>query len=118
MKTMKVETREDALLHCFDLWLWLAGNPNLSKWGWPGWTKNGGYLKHCYMDCPCCELFYTEKSCHECPLKWSNGGRKYMCERSEYGHWRRAVMRVGGVEGRKKWALEIAILALEGLSTK
>ncbi len=56
---MRVKTKEDALLHCFDLWLWLALNPGMAKGHWPGWD----YLEPCQSNCPCCEYAYQEDSC-------------------------------------------------------
>lgn len=113
---MKIKSREDALLHCFDLWLWLALNPDKvcgSKQLWPGWEERGGYLDYCYRNCPCCEFAPTD--CNRCPIKWSyTGSKDYMCEYSEYRKWRNSKT----LEDRTKWALEIAILALEALNPK
>lgn len=116
---MKIETKEDALLHCFDLWLWLALNPDKEKWDWPGWKNKGGHLEDCENDCPCCEYReYVEhkicyaNSCHNtCSVKWKGGN--CLNFKSEYKEWGRLFP--NETEDRKKWALEIAILALEAM---
>lgn len=110
---MKIETREDALLHCFDLWLWLAETGSRDKEDWPGWERNFGYLEGCSYDCPCCG--YTEGDCLKCPIVWSGvdggyGGYPCCQEGAEFDKWANA-----NEEESKKWALEIAILALEAL---
>jgi len=109
---MKIKTREDALLHCFDLWLWLAVTGTLVKADWPGWMENGGHLEPCQAHCPACD--YTKRGDWEdctssCPLKWTNG----WCNDSdgEFCKWNHAQSK----KDRKKWALEIAILALKAL---
>lgn len=113
---MKIKTREDALLHCFDLWLWLAITGSDKKSEWPGWNFNGGYLERCiFWNCPTCE--YTHNThfvggCNNaCLLNWSSGNRKCNYKGGEFWEWRHAVT----IEDRKKWALEIAILALEAM---
>ena len=113
MKTMKVKTKEDALLHCFDLWLWLAvtGSPYKEKWS--GWKENSGYLEKCDSDCPCCEYHKIKRGrCNEnCILNWCGG---YGCKEfgDEFSTWTDAT----SSKNRSKWALEIAILALEALT--
>ncbi len=115
MKTMKIKTREDALLHCFDLWLWLAVTGN-DKGDWPGWKFRGGHLERCECLCPVCG--YTKRdwskpkvySCeNSCLIKWN--GRWCESITAEYSRWSRSKTK----KDRKKWALEIAILALEAL---
>ena len=103
---MKVKTREDALLHCFDLWLWLAVTGSANKSEWPGWEFNGGYLDKCGFNCPACH--YAE-DCNLCPIKWADSVCYYYG--SEYSGWAEAeTYRI-----RSKWALRIATLALEAL---
>jgi len=112
---MKVETREDALLHCFDLWLWLACNPARKfKEDWPGWEENGGYLEHCNCYCPCCHYVYNYvykrdfEQCQDlCPIKWSD----IWCMTGEFGSYCTATTN----KERTKWALKIAELALDAL---
>ncbi len=109
---MKIETREDALLHCFDLWLWLTVNPFSRKDRWVGWEDNGGYLEAIINDCPVCEYMEAIKEdplCENCTIKW--GARHCTVRGSAYRAWRDSKTE----EDRKKWALEIAILALEAL---
>ncbi len=111
-KTMKIETREDALLHTIDLWLWLAVTGNRFKGQWPGWEDRGGYLGDCLHDCPVCHFtaignFRTK--CKKCPIKWSKN--KCWLFGGEFKRWESGAT----IETRKKWALEIAILALEAL---
>ncbi len=103
---MKVETREDALLHCFDLWLWAAVTGSKHKEDWPGLKKNGGYLEYCLHDCPACE--YSE-SCEHCIIKW----KEECCVHagSEFSKWDNARTK----QERTKWALRIAALALDAL---
>jgi len=107
---MKIETKEDALLHCFDLWLWLALNPASYKDDWPGWELNGGYLKSCRSLCPVCEygLSGVRQYCNEkCLIKWT-GER---CVEGEFSEWSVAET----PKARTKWALKIATLALNEL---
>jgi hypothetical protein len=109
---MKVKTREDALLHCFDLWLWLALNPEKRKENWPGWKFNGGYLEECSGDCPCCDYKVSIKnsSCTtHCPIKWTDG--HCLSSGSEYIEYIYAKT----FKERTKWALKIAELALDAL---
>ncbi len=104
---MKIETREDALLHCFDLWLWLAVTGSPGKDRWPGWEKNGGHLESCLHDCPVCG--HSRQICSHCIIKW----KKAWCddEEAEYGKWTNAESK----QERTKYALEIAALALDAL---
>lgn len=114
---MQVKTKEDALLHCFDLWLWLAMNPRKGKREWPGWKAQGGYLQDCQYECPACEYvkrdwdFEMDKSCEDdCIISWSDR----WCEdsKAEFRLWKNPK---NTAKDRTKWALEIAILALEAL---
>ena len=103
---MEIETKRDALLHCFDLWLWLAVTGAAHKMEWPGWKFNGGYLGNCENNCPCCGY----ASCSQCPIDiWANG----YCESedSPFTNWFKSQTKTE----RSKWALEIAILALDAL---
>ena len=103
---MKVETREDALLHCFDLWLWLAVTGGKLKYLWPGWKAQGGYLEHCFAHCPTCE--YTNV-CATCIINWN--GIDCNTDDGEFKKWGNAKTK----QERTKWALKIAALALDAL---
>ncbi len=111
---MKVKTKTDALLHCFDLWLWLAVTGADHKSFWPGWEFNGGYLEECCHDCPVCDyglVVSINDLCNEkCIIKWKNN---HCNEKrgAQFYNWDNAKTE----RARKKWALEIAILALEAL---
>ena len=110
---MKVETKEDALIHCFDLWLWCAVTGK-NKYDWPGWGFNGGYLNPCQFDCPCCEYVgydgYEQNKvlCDECPISWGVARCFYG---SVFLEWECART----VANRKTAALKIATLAMEAL---
>lgn len=106
-KTMKIKTAQDALNHCFDLWLWLALNPYSSKCDWPGLATNGGYLKALWQYCPLCELSFQD--CARC--KKLIGVDLCTSQMSPYGRWTNATT----ASSRSKAALEIAIIALEAL---
>ena len=54
------KTEEDALLSCFDLWIWLSAFPEEEKEDWPGWEDNGGTLQACEHNCPVCEYTNVE----------------------------------------------------------
>ena len=112
MKTMKIKTKEDALLHCFDLWLWLAVTGNDRKFNWPGWEENGGYLEPCVSYCPVCEFSNIDSidSCKDCAVNWPGGHCNVTF--SPFYQWCGSEME----EKRSKWALEIAILALKALT--
>ena len=113
---MIVKTKEDALLHCFDLWLWMACNPERLKEDWPGWIRNGGYLGRCMSHCPCCE--YKENnndenmSCENiCPLTWTVGGDWCGNDYSPYGKWNSTIR----LSLKTKYALEICALAIDAM---
>ena len=113
---MKIETREDALLVCFDFWLNNAVTGTSCKWKWRGWTAMGGDVEYCDHHCPCCEFIGSDGracGCRDCPIKWGHGKvtRSYRCVRSECGKWANAKNH----KERSKWALAIAVLALEAL---
>ena len=111
---MKVKTKEDALLHCFDLWLWLACNPDGDKLGWPGWELNDGYLEECDNQCPCCEFTDEDKGCDDCPIdKWATDSttRCYRYHKGEFRLWEDAI----NSEEKTRYALDIATLALDSL---
>ncbi len=113
---MKIQTKEDALLTCFDLWIDLAASGSKDKSSWVGWKRNGGDIDDCVDYCPCCEysiIIVKVKglidSCKKhCPIKWSDGH----CEDSEFGDWLHAET----PEESSKCALKIATLALEALT--
>ena len=110
MKTMKVETIEDALLHTFDLWLWCAVSGK-DKALWPGWKYNGGRLEYCCSNCPLCAYTATRKiSCCFCPIKWSEDG-SCSSEDSPYNKWELSTTK----EERCAHALEVAELAMDAL---
>lgn len=113
---MKVKTREDALLHCFDWWLWLACNPTRKKYEWPGLKSNGGYLEKCDHNCPCCEYasHITCTTCENCILKWS--GENAGCigtkiNPGEFRIWKNAET----PKEKTKWALKICELCIDAL---
>lgn len=113
---MKIETRKDALLHCFDLWLWLAVTGSRDKCGWPGWKSRGGYLDVCEMGCPVCEYstLRPELDCNRrgCIIAWNSvDGCCNDNGTTEYQQWNSARNR----QTRTKWALKIAALALDAL---
>ena len=87
---MKIKTKEDALLHSFDLWLWLACHPKSDKVGWPGWKHNGGYIDSWCL-CPICDYTSVRNiSCMSCPVDWSHDNQPYMSctdPRSIYKRW-------------------------------
>ncbi len=101
---MKIETRTDALIQCFNLWLWAGVTGIERKCDWPGWKSNGGYLEYCSAWCPICEY---SNCCAVCIIKWSNGS----CDNSEFYEWAYAETK----QERIKWALKIAALALDAL---
>lgn len=112
-----------ALEICFDLWLWLACNPNVSyeeeaKEFWPYWKDMGGDVERCENDCPCCEYVSgfgmnpfsgTGLFCEKCPIDWTVS----VCYRdgSPYAAWRDSE----DTDDRSKYALEIASRALDSL---
>ena len=114
---MKIKTREDALLHCFDLWLWLAVTGGRSKSKWPGWKSNGGYLDMCELGCPVCEYshLYPRSCCgnRECIIAWNSvdGSCCNDDRATEYQKWGNAL----NSQTRTKWALKIAALTLDAL---
>lgn len=71
---LKDKDLENALLDCFDLWVWQAGNIKEGYWRWPGWEKNGGWASAAMNSCPLCEyVFKTAKfneGCKMCPVDW------------------------------------------------
>jgi len=119
---MKVKTKQDALLHCFDLWMWCAVTGKTDKNNWPGWKRKGGYLEACVNVCPLCEFCFgndlnddpdtvvDDPVCQNCPIKWSGGDCQSID--SEFFKWANATL----PKARSKWALEIAILALKALT--
>ena len=104
---MIAQTREEALLDCFDLWLWIAVT-NGHKFEWPGWKTNGGYLELCTSFCPACE-FSTE--C-DCIIKWGSCGGHCNSSGSPFYYWHNGRP---SKKDRKKYALQIATLALKAL---
>ena len=109
---MKVETKEDALIHCFDLWLWLSLHPNEQKSDWPGWYWNGGYLSECNHNCPVCEydLVVNNNGCEpDCLISWTSGGGGCCSDGSPYKEWS------PGRSNAKDLALDICTLALDAL---
>jgi len=113
---MKVKTEEDAVLHCFDLWLWIACNPEKSKRRWPGWMSNGGYLEECMSYCPCCQ--YEEDNNEEdmpcenvCPLTWTVNGYWCGADNSPYKKWHDSRTPLG----KTMYALEICALAIDAM---
>ncbi len=114
---MKIKTKRDALLTCFDLWIWIAATGSTMKSDWPEWAFNGGEIETCLHSCPCCEFArkVQKRECDHndppvCPVTWAN----IYCEfgGSEFGSWYRARSE----EEREKCALAIAVLALEALT--
>lgn len=71
-----------------DLWLWLADNPDERKKDWPEWEYNGGKIKQCVADCPCCEY---ASDCSECLMlalwPFTGCGDPCMGSRSPYTEW-------------------------------
>ena len=78
-----------------DLWDWIANNPDLTYWEWPGWEQNGGEYKDLIDDNFACDYAYTVSTngkfidCRDCPLtQWSDLSmeRKYFSyvESDEY----------------------------------
>jgi len=119
MRKMRIKTKEDALLHCFDMWLWLALNPTKDKSQWPGFATNGGYLKlyNTTTNCPICELNVKgEASCisddteNNCIIKWKTGH----CNRkgSEFYSWNNKKI---SKRRRTELALRICALSIEAL---
>jgi len=113
---MIVETKEDAVLHCFDLWLWMACNPEEPKHMWPGWLSNGGYLGCCMLECPCCE--YQGNNDDEdfpcnviCPLTWTVGGEWCGDADSPYKKWINSKTS----SEKTEYALEICALAIDAM---
>lgn len=108
---MKVETKEDACLCGFDLWLELAVTGSNNKSTFTGWRFNSGVVEECVHDCPCCEFVKVIKGmCCVCPIRWAST----YCESfgSEFDNWCKAK----STQEYSKWALEIAILHLEALT--
>jgi len=113
---MKIKTREDALLHCIDLWLWLALHPEKTKIHWPGWKFNGGYLQEYTALCPCCAYTHNiGKDCTHCPIQWCKDKNKWfnpcLADDSPYRKW--TLTR--NFKNRTKLALKIVELAIEAL---
>ena len=56
-----------ALWLCWELWDWLAKNPNREKGDWPGWKINGGKCDTAPSECFACEYRFTTSSdyCYE-----------------------------------------------------
>lgn len=105
-------SKRDALLHCFDLWMWLAVTGRY-KAEWPEWEHNGGDVGCFDSNCPMCE--YVEGrglDCGGCPINWTEEPEGICTEcDSPFEHWSNAT----SARERKKYALEIAVLALETL---
>ena len=112
MKTMKIKTKNDSLLHCFDLWLWLAVTGDTRKYEWPGWKENGGYLEKCSQHCPACAFSSPEDlmDCSDCVVKWPDGHCNV--KESPFYQWYGSQTK----RTRSKYALEIVILVLEALT--
>lgn len=43
-----------ALWLCWELWDWLAKNPDKAKDDWPKWKRNGGHYEEIFEDCFAC----------------------------------------------------------------
>ena len=112
---MKKAMRE-ALLDCFDLWIWEAATGSKTKRAWPEWERNGGDVKEEYGFCPICGYMDLinplESSCFKCILNWKGG--ECTSSFSEYIKWCNSETE----EERSKWALKISVLALERLMEK
>jgi len=109
-KVFKNETK--ALEACFDLWLWLALNPNMFKYEASIWKRNGGWLTYCRADCPCCEYASNRivtEYCPNCPIKWP--GSRCQSDKSPFWKWEQTL----SLSDRTKYALEICVLSLEAI---
>lgn len=106
-----IKTKKEALERCFDVWLCAAVNPRLSKGALPVWERNGGWLEECSGDCPCCA--YDTEYCKMCPIKWTKHKTKRLCDHpsSPFYKWNSA----NSIVEKTKYALEICVLAIEGL---
>lgn len=64
---------ENALIDCFDLWLWKAANVGAKSSDWPGWESNGGWVDDARNHCPICEyvLVKSNMHCDDCIIDWS-----------------------------------------------
>ena len=82
-------TRSQALRRHRQMWRWLAENPGKYKWGWPGWSENGG--PYDYGDgCHYCHLcYFTNCDCSLCPVNWGAGKEFIKCteDGSMYVNW-------------------------------
>lgn len=83
---MKKLTLKDAVDLHYELWTWLAANPEKGKSDWPRWgeinSEYGDVMDNCFM----CEFVAQEMGdinpplrrpvfCKKCPLDWTNGGK-------------------------------------------
>lgn len=62
-----------------ELWDWIANNPDLTYWEWPGWEQNGGeygFLINDNFACDYAHLVSTAHKfidCRDCPLtQWTD----------------------------------------------
>ncbi|KKM66285.1 hypothetical protein LCGC14_1482680 [marine sediment metagenome] len=104
---MKIETRLDGALWCFDLWIWMAITGSSNKYEFPHWDINGGELESTIVFCPVCDI---PGKCEDCVIKWD--GDKYIhCTNSNspYLKWSRAI----SDKEHSRLALKIAELALD-----
>lgn len=60
------------------LWDWIANNPYLTYWEWPGWEHNGGECEPLINDNFACDYAYDTSpdnefiNCRNCPLdQWA-----------------------------------------------
>lgn len=110
---MEKLSKRDALLDCFDLWVWLSVTGSKRKVGWPEWKSNGGSVKWCATNCPVCQYSYEHDTrCNQCLIGWTTGPGNHCTDSSSpYHKW--AIAKT--IARRKEYALEIAVLALKAL---
>jgi len=117
---MEIETKEDALVACFGLWIDMSITGGSHKRSSSVWEENGGWIERCLNNCPCCEFAKSQKKpeelhrCHYCPIKWGGNRKRYMCEGvgAAFNKW---YAYDGTKKDRTKWALKIATLSMEAL---
>ncbi len=92
-----------ALWLCWELWDWLAKNPDEIKSDWPQWKQNRGKYKKATHYCFACEYrIKIKKWKHECPDNsciipcfrgLSEDGDGYSCydEKSSFQKWNEGI---------------------------
>ena len=124
MAKKKLTLKEAVDLH-YELWTWLAANPEKGKGDWPRWeeieSEYGKILNQCFV----CEFveqeigdinFIIPFSCKYCPLDWRDGGKynSTTCcsDRGLFYRWESDIS-VGKLEGLSDIAYTIAELPLK-----